>query len=340
MTATPPVHSATAEPGLQRPAALAADRLFAVTVALGIIGLGSAVFVATRLLESWRVKPGATSHHVSVFGQRLSYPVANGGAIVVAVLAAVGLVMAGAALFALGKELLADRRFTRAMAARSPVALDGAWVIEDDRPQAFCAGLLHPRVYLSTGTLELLEAPALAAVLAHERHHARCHDPLRRASGRVLAAGLFCLPAVARMVSRQHSLSELSADEAAVLTPGVERSALASAMLGFSEEAGAHGAGIDPERVDHLLGETTQWRLPLALCLAVGIALAVFVTLAVLAASVAAGTATLAPPFLSSQPCILVLAMIPATFSLAAVSYARLHQARERTADRPAVGRR
>jgi hypothetical protein len=43
------------------------------------------------------------------------------------------------------------------------------------------------------------------------------------------------------------------------------------------------------------------------------------VAVAVLAGRVAVGSATLAPPFLSSQPCIVVLAMIPAALGWIAV---------------------
>jgi hypothetical protein len=260
---------------------------------------------------------------VSVFGQRLSYPVANAGAIVVTALAGLGLLMAGAAVLGLARELLAGRRFRRVIAARSPLPLDGALVIQDERPQAFCAGLLRPRVYFSTGALELLDAPALAAVLAHERHHSRRHDPLRLACGRVLAAGLFFIPALRALVQRQHVLAEISADEAAVLTTGGDRSALASAMLSFSLAGSADAPGIDPERVDYLLGERIQWRFPVVLCLSTAAALSLLVALGVLAAHAAAGSATLAPPFLSSQPCVAVLAMIPAAAGLMGVALAR-----------------
>jgi hypothetical protein len=206
------------------------------------------------------------------------------------------------------------------------VAVHGAWLIDDDRPQAFCAGLLHPRVYFSTGVQELLDAPALAAVLAHERHHARRHDPLRLACGRVLSAGLFFIPAMRRLAQRHHELAEIGADEAAVLSSGGDRAALASAMLSFSEASSADAVGIDPDRIDYLLGERLQWRFPIVLCLGVATALSLVIALALLAAHAAAGTATLAPPFLSSQPCVAVLAMIPAASGLAGLAYARARQ--------------
>jgi Peptidase family M48 len=319
--------AARASHGAQTPAATAAGRVFGASLLLGTLGFASAVFVITRLFESWRVTSAPASHTVSAFGQRLSYPVANAGAIMVTVLAGFGLLMAGAGAWGLAREMLADRRFKRALAAHSPVALHGAWLIDDDRPHAFCAGLLRPRVYFSTGALELLEAPALAAVLAHERHHARRHDPLRLACGRVLAAGLFFIPAMRQLVQRQHTLAEIGADEAAVITGGGDRSALASAMLSFSQASSADGLGIDPERIDYLLGELPQWRFPILLCLAAVTALSVLIALAVLAAHTAAGSATLAPPFLSSQPCVAFLAMIPAAAGLAGLGYARARQA-------------
>jgi Zn-dependent protease with chaperone function len=311
----------------QAPATIAASRVFRVNMLFGVLGLTSALFVITRLFESWRVTSGPTSHVVSVFGQRLTYPVANAGAVVVTALAGLGLLIVGAAARGFAHELLADRSFRRALRARSPMPLHGGSVFNDERPQAFCAGLWHPRVYFSTGALELLDGPALDAVLAHERHHANRHDPLRLACGRVLAAGLFFIPSLGRLVERQHALAEISADETAVRSSGGERSALASAMLSFSQASDADALGVDPERVDHLLGERTQWRFPAALCLATAAVLSLLITVAVLAARVAAGSATLAPPFLSSQPCIAVMAMIPAAAGFAGLAYVRAWRA-------------
>jgi Zn-dependent protease with chaperone function len=297
--------------------------VFALSVLLGVLGLVSGVLVITRLFESWRVTAGPASHVISIFGQRLSYPAANVGAIVVTALAGVGLLMATAAAWRLLRELRDDHNFRRVLAAGSLAPLHGAWVISDQRPQAFCAGLLRPRVYVSTGALELLDTPALASVLAHEKHHAARRDPLRLACGRVLAAGMFFVPAHRRLVERQRALAEISADEAAVFSAGGDRSALASAMLSFSRASGEDAAGIDPERVDYLLGERPRWGFPIALAVGVAAALSLFIAVAVLAAQAATGSATLAPPFLSSQPCVAVLAMIPATAGLTAVAYVR-----------------
>jgi Zn-dependent protease with chaperone function len=312
----------------QRPAASAARRVFGVSLLLGVLGFASGAFVVTRLFMSWRVTAGPTAHEISLFGQRLSYPAANAGAIIVTVLAGLGLATAALAVWGVVRELVADRSFRRAVAARSPRPLHGAWVIDEHRPQAFCAGLLHPRVYFSTGALELLDAPALAAVLAHERHHAGRRDPLRVACSHVLAQSLFFVPALRRLVQRHHALSEISADEASVLSTGGDPSALASAMLSFSHATSEQALGVDPERIDFLLGERSQWGFPVSLCVAAAAALSLFVALAVLAGHAATGSATLAPPFLSSQPCVTVLAMIPALAGLAGLAFLRTRPAR------------
>jgi hypothetical protein len=59
------------------------------------------------------------------------------------------------------------------------------------------------------------------------------------------------------------------------------------------------------------------------LCVAAAGILALLITVAVLAGRVASGSATLALPFLSRQPCILVLAVIPAALGVLAVSVGR-----------------
>ena len=320
--------AATSDPehgvGQDRPAATAAARVSRASLVLGGLGLASAIFVVARLVESWRVTSRAASHQISIFGQRLSYPAANVDAIVIVFLAGLGLIVTARALTGAMRELQASRRFHRLLADERPQTLHGAMLLADAQPRAFCAGLFRPRVYLSTGALALLDDAALQAVLAHERHHAHRHDPLRLAAGRVLARALFFLPELGDLVDRQQALAELSADESAVGDLPANRSALARAMLSFSETPADGGStGIDPARVDYLLGDPPSWRFPALVCLAAASVLVLLVTVAVLAGQVASGSATLAVPFLSHQPCILVLAAIPAVLGVFAANYRR-----------------
>jgi BlaR1 peptidase M56 len=286
---------------------------------LGALGLASSVFVVVRLAERWRVTAAATSHHISLLGQQVGYPAANFAAVVVLLLAAVGLAVVVLTGAGAARELLASVRFGRRMAASGRGQLAGALLFEDERPRAFCAGLLRPRVYVSTGAVAALDEPALQAVLLHEHHHARRRDPLRLAIGRVLSRALFFMPGVGELFRHQLSLAELGADERAIGAREENRSALARAMLRFSEEADAgEPASVDPARVDQLLGEPPSWRFPTFLCGSALAVIALIAAVALLAGQVASGSATLAPPFLSSQPCVVMLAMIPATLGLIA----------------------
>jgi bla regulator protein blaR1 len=308
----------------ERPAALAAARVSRASLVLGGLGLGSAIFILVGLLHSWRVTSHMASHHISVLGLVVSYPTANIEAIVMLVLAIVGAVVVIRTVSGAVREVQAARRFDRGFPAAHAQSMRGALLIVDPQPRAFCAGLLRPRVYVSTGAVAMLDDEALDAVLAHERHHAHRRDPLRFAVGRVLIRALFFLPELEDLVERQRALAELSADESAANAAPENRSALARAMLSFSDAPGsAHGAGIDPARVDYLLGESPSWRFPALVCVAAASVLALLAAVAVLAGQLASGSATLGVPFLSRQPCVVVLAGIPAALGLFTASYRR-----------------
>jgi hypothetical protein len=322
------------------PAARAFTLVSQAGLVLGLLGLAAFVPVLTRLLESWRVSPGAISHRVSILGQRLSYPTANAGALIVLGLGLLGGIVVAIALIAIGRELTHARRLTRRLAALRPVARDGVLVIEDQRVQAFCAGLAWPRVYITTGALAMLDEQSLSAVLCHERHHARCRHPLRLAASRVIALSFFFLPGIGELVRGQQVLAEVSADESAVAAAAGDRSALARAMLSF-DDASYNGepSGIDPVRVDYLLGAPLSWRFPAVMFGAAVALLALIVTATILVGRAAAGSATLDPPVLSTQPCIVTLALIPCGIGLMSARLGRMARGRtsgsERTDSRP-----
>jgi Zn-dependent protease with chaperone function len=60
-------------------------------------------------------------------------------------------------------------------------------VVADPRPLAFCAAHLRPAAYVTDAALARLTPDQLAAVVAHEAHHARRRDPLRLVVARTLA---------------------------------------------------------------------------------------------------------------------------------------------------------
>ena len=302
-------------PGRVAPASWAGRAVTRVSRAgllLGGLGVAAFVPVFIRVFESWRVSP-TVSRHVSVFGLRLSYPAANAGAVIVLALAALGAAVVGIALGAIARELAGARRLAKGLAELGPVARDDVLIIDDERPEAFCAGLFAPRVYITSGAVALLAPGGLEAVLEHERHHARRRDPLRAAVSRVIERALFFVPAVGELRRGQQMLAELCADDSAVGAAAGDRAGLAAAMLTFGEDS-----GIDPARIDHLLGEPPTWRFPALMCVAAILVLALVATLAILVGREAAGSASLAVPFLSAQPCVVMLALVPCALGVGA----------------------
>lgn len=297
--------------------AAAALQAWGATSVLGLLGLASAVFVVVRLIERWRLSPATASHRLVFLGQTVSYPAANFAAGVVLVLGVLGVVVLTRAIAGAAREVAASIRFGRRMTARRPTMIEGALVFEDTRPLAFCAGLLRPRVYVSTGALAMLDEPALHAVLRHEQHHLRCRDPLRLAVGRVLSGALFFIPGIATLARDQQSLAELAADEWAIAAVPQSRAALAQAFLAFSEEdALGLSPGIDAARVDHLLGHPSGWRFPAILCFGTATLLVLTAAAAALISRLATGSASLAVPLFSHRPCVIILAMVPTVLAL------------------------
>lgn len=208
------------------------------------------------------------------------------------------------------RRLRASRRFLRRLRVIERRRGDHPTTIIFDDPAAlaFCAGLLRPRVYLSTGTLAVLDDDELDAVVAHERHHAAQRDPLRLFVSGIISDGLFFAPALRRLTQRYADLAEIAADQAAVRARGGDAAPLASALLSF-EEADPAVVGIAPERVDHLLGDRARWGLPLALIVWAVAVLAAVGALALRVEAASGGSVNL--PLLIAESCMLVMALLP-----------------------------
>lgn len=165
------------------------------------------------------------------------------------------------------RQIRASRRYVQARSIMGEIVIDShrCWVVEGSAAEAFCAGYLRPRIYLSRGAIDGLDRSELLAVVAHEAHHLKRRDPLRLLLARALADGLFFIPILGRTVDRYAALEELAADEAAVATVR-SRKPLAAALLKFGarEPSASPVVGIAPERVDHLMGDpgAARWSLP------------------------------------------------------------------------------
>ena len=190
-------------------------------------------------------------------------------------------------------------------------------VFAHERPEAFCAGLLRPRVYLSSASLQRVEDSELAVVIEHESHHCRRRDPLRILIVQVLSDCLFFLPVMRHLRERYCTLTELAADEAA-MSRGADRRSLAAALLAFAE--GPTGVvGVAPERVDHLLGESPRWELPVSLLASALVTLAGLAAIAMtLAHTAAPGGVSVAA--LGAQACMIAMVVLPVMLGVSLVA--------------------
>lgn len=151
----------------------------------------------------------------------------------------------------------------------------------DPRPYAYCAGLLAPRIYVSTGAVAALREPELEAVLLHERHHQARRDPLRVFVGRAAAALLFAVPVVAELQRRFELAKELEADRATLIAHGGRPAALAGALLALGDgmlpfrtgDVSASAWSLTSVRIDQLVDPGAA-RLPRPSHRAVAVSLA------------------------------------------------------------------
>lgn len=124
------------------------------------------------------------------------------------------------------------------------------------QPAAFCAGLVRPRIVISSGLLEALAVEEQAAAVWHEAHHARQREPLKCLVGRLAATAFFWLPLLRDLLERYLLAKELAADRLAIRQVGLP--ALAGALfaaapaptgaLGLTDLASARVARLaDPQ---------------------------------------------------------------------------------------------
>jgi Zn-dependent protease with chaperone function len=275
---------------------------------VGLLAAGAAVGAAIGSVHHASMGAGLVKHG----GLVLSYPRLNGTGWFLIGLAAVGSTAISVASRAAWRQHSIYRRFLDRLEVFG--GLDGhptVKVFGGSRPEAFCAGYLRPTVYVSTGALESLTNPELAAVLAHEHHHRLVRDPLRFAFVRIFAEALFFIPVLRSLSDRYADLAELNADSAAVRASAGHPGPLASALLVFDASAPPGASGISSARVDSLLGEPARWRAPVWLMAASLAAQSALPLLIWQASGAATVRATFNLPIVSSQPCLVMMLLLP-----------------------------
>lgn len=137
------------------------------------------------------------------------------------------------------RNIIATRRAISAM----PIKLKGgvALITDPALKTAFTAGLLKPRIYISTGLLMSLEKDESRAVFFHELRHKKNFDPLRFAVFAFIRDAFFYLPAIRHLAFFARLKKEHEADDAASRRLGHPLS-LASAMVKVAKEGSLYAA--------------------------------------------------------------------------------------------------
>jgi hypothetical protein len=239
--------------------ARAANAALGVALAPTLLPLaGLALCLAPGLLGSDHCPQHAEHAHLC-----LRHPALAQGAAAAALLAAAAAatplaLLLGAARLARARRALA-RLAPGARAQRGP----GPHVLASEAPLSLAIGVLRPRIVVSRGLVAALAPAELAAVLEHERAHARRRDALRGLLARTLSWPH--LPRVRRgLLAELRLATERACDELAAERAG-DRLLVAEAILAVERLAGARplapalaesfGPSCVAPRVEALLAE-------------------------------------------------------------------------------------
>lgn len=156
------------------------------------------------------------------------------GVVLVAAWAVIALVQIGRSA-ALAHKL-------RGAAARRSIAGVQCCLIPGGSPRAFVAGVGRPTVFVTTGTVEVLTADELRAVVLHEAHHARTYAPVRAALVNAWRGVGHRVPWLGDQLAARLTAIEIDADRFA-LSSGTTRRHLAAALVKLEVSPG--GVGFD-----------------------------------------------------------------------------------------------
>jgi BlaR1 peptidase M56 len=287
-----------------------ARRFYRASLALGTL---ASLALAAALLSAWRLVDPQVPSLKSALQACREVTFSGQTVISLSVLTLTGICFA--VLFLAIRSALRHYRSQQATISKLRVQYKavyrgvGLTVFTHDNPEAFSAGLLKPRVYLSSGALQTLQTAELAAVVEHEVHHCHRRDPLSLLVVHVLSDALFFLPVMNRLRERYRTLVELAADEAAVAS-GACRGTLAAALLAFTDGVRPGVVGIAPERVDHLLGRKHRWNLPVIVFASTLVTLVGMVTVA-MALALTAVPAGMSLAGVGAQLCMVLMVLVP-----------------------------
>lgn len=241
-----------------------ADWHFATVVGVGALLLAGFILAGVRTaglvrqLNGWAHPACGCSGNVTI-----GWPIVT-GTIFGALAAIIVLAMAVCSIVL----MLRTRRFRNAFRVRptsdrilkiaAQLGLSGlVSEVESLDREVFCAGLIRPRLYVSSAILDVLDDSELRAVLMHEACHVRKRDPLRLFLVDVLTLPVRLIPGWRRSHEEFRASVELAADEAVIARLGrqdISRAVLKLIPNGLQPAVSVSFFGLTDRRIDQLLG--------------------------------------------------------------------------------------
>lgn len=99
-------------------------------------------------------------------------------------------------------------------------------IVKNNKSFAFCFGIIRPKIYISTGLLDIVNTKELEAILIHERYHLRSRDTISTAVISTIESLFLFFPVVLDILRNFQIRQELKADQEVIKTTGSSRAIL------------------------------------------------------------------------------------------------------------------
>src|SRR3989344_658713 len=93
---------------------------------------------------------------------------------------------------------------------------DKVVIVQNEKPFAFCFGIRHPKIYISTKLVALVTSSELKIILLHEKYHLEHHDALTLLVANIAASLFPFFPLLSDLIASYRTEREILADKAAV----------------------------------------------------------------------------------------------------------------------------
>ncbi len=106
--------------------------------------------------------------------------------------------------------------------------LDNTLLVKENTPFAFCFGIRHPKIYISTAMLKITAQNELEAILLHERHHLQKKDTFTMLLASIAQSLFPFFPFISDLLLNFKIEKELQADSEVIRQLGTSKSLISA----------------------------------------------------------------------------------------------------------------